>query len=138
VGLQLADAVGADHLDTRHPVGPGSRRDRFELRDLIGPVGHDELAGVGERDAVLVAVGLQQPLALGAQTGLLGARRVVDAGVDDTAVATGLVGRQLGLALEDREAQPGPANQQLARDGDPEDAAADDRDVIRARRCRRL
>jgi hypothetical protein len=49
--------------------------------------------------------------------------------VDDAAVVTGLVSRQLLLALEHHGAEPGAPLQQLASGGQPEDPAADDGQV---------
>jgi len=41
----------------------------------------------------------------------------------------GLVGRQLWLALDDQNAQPGPAHEHLAGGRQAEDPAADDEEV---------
>ena len=73
---------------------------------------------VQARGAVDAELGLQRP------------RRVVDARVDDAAVVAGLVEADLVLLVEDGDPQARTPRQQLARDGEPDDPGADDRDVV--------
>jgi hypothetical protein len=50
--------------------------------------------------------------------------------MDDPAVASGLVGGETILLLEQRHLRVGPAGQELARNGDTEDPTADDSDPV--------
>ena len=78
---------------------------------------------------MLVAVLVERLAALGAELGLQRPGRVVDARVDDAGVVAGLVGGDVGLALEHEDARVGVAPQQLAGGREAEDAGADDDDV---------
>ena len=77
----------------------------------------------------LLAVREQLGRALGAQAGLQRAGRVVDAGVQDAGVVAGLVEARDRLALEHGDRAVGLAAQQLAGDGEADDARAHDDDV---------
>ena len=113
---------GTSFARPRRSSSSSRRQLRLVARD-------DQLAALLERDAVLLAVGVQVARALHAQPRLERAGRVVDAGVDHAAVAAGLVLGDLALALEHHHARVRAAPQELARDGEPEDAAAHDGDV---------
>src|SRR5438270_478612 len=60
----------------------------------------------------------------------VGAGLVVDAGVDDAAVVAGLVVRDVGLFFEQDEPRAWRPVEDGARRRQPDDAAADDRDVV--------
>src|SRR5436853_607279 len=74
--------------------------------------------------------------ALHAEAGLQRAGRVVDAGVDHAAVVAGLVEADVLLLLEHAHRAVRAPDEQLARDGEAEDARADHRDVAVARGIR--
>ena len=72
-----------------------------------------------------VAEAQEAPAALEAEAGLQRARFVVDPGVDDAAVVAGLVARDHGFLLQDREPQVRSALQELARHRQADDPASD-------------
>ncbi len=91
----------------------------------------DQLADVAILDALAVAVLPQRAPAFDAELGLERAGLVVDARMDDAAVVAGLMrGKQL-LFLEQDELEVRMAQEQLPRRRQADDAAADDRDVVR-------
>src|SRR5690606_38410289 len=79
--------------------------------------------------AALDAVVAQQRSTPGAQLRLEAAGRVVDAGMDDAGVVTGLVGAEPAFLLEDDDSLTRAAARDLPTDGEAEDAAADDHDT---------
>ena len=81
----------------------------------------------------MLAERVQVARALDAQPRLERSRCVVDARVDDPAVVAGLVTADVGLLLEDDDRAVRVPAAQLARDREPQDARADDRDVYLAR-----
>ena len=127
--LELAHPLRTDRLEALDAVLAGLRLERLEARQLVLRQGHDELADPLDLDPPLRAVRLERDLALAAEAGLERTRRVVQAGVDDAAVVAGLVGRELRLALDDQDPQPGPALEHLAGGREAEDPAADDEEV---------
>ena len=129
VRLELPDPLRTDRLEALDAVLAGLRLERLEARQLVLRQGHDELADPLDLDPPLGAVRLERDLALAAEAGLERTRRVVEAGVDDAAVVAGLVGRELRLALDDQDPQPGPAHEHLAGGREAEDPAADDEEV---------
>ena len=88
--------------------------------------------------AALFAVLVHLARALDAQARLQRAGHVVDAGVDHAGVVAGLVGADVGLALEHAHRRAWIARDQLARDRETDDPAADDRQVAALGRARRL
>ena len=105
VGLDLGD-LGA----RRGGGGPGRRSRRLgaRVRRARGARSSSRaMMSLPQRsyaDSVLVAVLVQGVAAGGAELGLEGSGRVVDARVDDAGVVAGLVGGDLGLALEHEDA----------------------------------
>ena len=71
-----------------------------------------------------------------AQLRLEAARRIVDSGMDDAAVVARLVGGKPALFLDEDDAGPRPTAQQFHGRGEPDDAPADDAEVIN--HCRPL
>ncbi len=113
--LEPGDAVGAPSLEERVEGA------QVALRDC-----HDELPVDSVGDAVGVAEAQEAPAALEAEAGLERARFVVDPGVDDAAVVAGLVARDHGFLLQDREPQVRSTLQELARHRQADDPASDD------------
>ena len=86
-GLQCLGLGGAEFLQVVHAVGGGLGHDAVERQHLLGAGGHDQLAQALVRHTALGAIGIQHVLALHAQPRLERACRVVNARVDDLAVA---------------------------------------------------
>src|SRR6185503_2562710 len=115
---------GVDHADIAGAVDDGLAVDGFELGDL-GGVGRDQdLAAAAMRDRALGAARVEQVAAGDAQPRLEAARRVVQAGVDDAAVARRRLLPDLAIALEDRDRVAAPRERGRARE--PDHAGADD------------
>ena len=97
--------------------------------ELVG--GDERLAAVDERDAVR---GRRTPLSRARRActvRLEAARRVVDPAVDHPAVVAGLVRGEGSLLLEQHERRAGTALEELPGRRQPDDAAADDAEVVR-------
>jgi hypothetical protein len=124
IGLDLLQVSLVDELDTRDAVRLRPPMKLVESIELRLCRRNDELAAALVRDALLVAVPVQLGAALDAEASLQRARRVVDPGVDDPAVATGLVRGDPRLLLQDAHAGAGLTEQALARHRQAEDAAS--------------
>src|SRR5437667_7688856 len=103
--LDLPEIVFVDESDAGRAVLACAHEQVVEAGELVLVDGDDDLAALLVRDAVLVAVRVELTAALHAEARLQRARRVVDAGVDDTAVVTRLVARRARLLLEHEHAQ---------------------------------
>lgn len=79
---------------------------------------------------MLVAIIARRPRALAAQRRLEAARCVIDTRVDRTAVAAGLVPREVVFLFEQDEACAAMTMQQFARGRDADDAPADDAEFV--------
>ena len=128
VRLDLADLLRREPAQPRHPVVGGGPLEGVEAPHLVGVDGHDELAALDVGDRVLGAEVTQQAATAGAQLGLEAAGLVVDAGVHDAGVVTGLVRGEAVLLLEHHHLGARTPSYDLARDRDAEDAATDDAD----------
>jgi hypothetical protein len=129
VRLHLGQPRGVQAPQPGHAVGAPSTLELVERAELARPGRDDDLAAALVGDPALLAQVLHEPRALDAQARLERPGGVVDARVQDAAVVAGLVAADLGLALEHRHAPARVAQDQLARDGQPDDARADDDDV---------
>ena len=89
----------------------------------------DQLAGMPDRDPLILGEPLELDLAFAAERRLERARGVVDAGVDDAAVVARLVAGELGLLLDDGEPELRSPAQQPIGGGQSDDSAADHDDV---------
>ena len=103
MGLELPQALRTDQLEPGNTVRNATPVELLESRQLIGRGRDDHLAAPLVRDAVLVAVCGQRRRALDAQPRLERPGSVVDAGMDDAAVATCLMPRDLPLLVEHDE-----------------------------------
>ena len=92
---------------------------------LVG--GDDELAAAGVRDPVRLAMGVEAPPALDAEPRLEAAGGVVDAGMDDLAVARRGLFPDAALRLHDQHRAAGQS--QRAGDREADDPGADDGDI---------
>ena len=126
VRLQLRQLLAADHPHPRHPVGQGPLVDGPQPAQLTLVEGDHHLAALVVGQAVAGAELAQQLHAAPAQPGLERPGHVVEAGVDDPAVATGLVLGQGRLLLEHGHVQPHAGD--TVGQGDPDDAAPHDPD----------
>jgi hypothetical protein len=87
LGFQRLRLPAGDQLQVLHAVGPGLGLDAAQRVDLAVFGGDDQLAAAAVRHAALGTVGIQRMPARHAQARLPRALWVVDAGVDDLAVA---------------------------------------------------
>ena len=132
VRLDLAEALRADQFQTRHAVRDAALVEILEARQFVLLGRDDHLADHVVGDAVLLAEVDQLLLAGHAEARFQRAGRVVDAGVQDAAVMAGLMLADLALFLQQHQPQARPAVQQFQRRRQPDDPAADDRDVPRS------
>ena len=105
VGLVVGDARGVEPFGG-HAVAGGAPLQLGERRELHLLGGDDHLAAVVDPDAVLGAERLEAIGALDTEPGLQRPGGVVEPGVDDPAVAPGLVGGELGFLLDDDDVEP--------------------------------
>jgi hypothetical protein len=129
VRLDLAQLRPGEPAQAGHPVGGAAALELVEAGELLLVEGDDELAVAAGGDPADVAVLVQPAGAVDAQAGLERAGLVVDARVDDAAVVARLVEADDVLALEHAEGAAGMAPEQLAGDGQADDARADDDEV---------
>ena len=104
-------------------VGLGAALDLGELRafGLVG--GHDQLAAIAMRHAVLGAVGIEQAPAGDAGARHQAALGIVDAGVDDFGIARAGLGADAFGGLDDDDLTAGKGKG--AGDGEADDTCAD-------------
>jgi hypothetical protein len=127
--LYLVELVLVEQPHLRHAVLRRAREELVQTRNLRLVGGDDDLAAAIVRNAVLVAVGVERAASIHAELRLQGSGGVVDAGMDDAAVVTRLVGGDASFLLEDCDADPGIAAERLARHGQSEDPGSDDGEV---------
>ena len=128
VRLQLAQLLAADHPDPGHPVGHGPLVDGLQPAQLALVEGDHHLAALVVGQAVAGAELPQQLHAPAAQPRLERPGHVVEAGVDDPAVAARLVPGQGRLLLEHGHGRVQPHAGDAVSQGDPDDAAPHDPD----------
>ena len=133
VRLDLGDLGSLQTAEALDPVRLPAALELVQAGQLVRARGDDQLAVAARDDPPLVAVRVKLARPLHAQARLQGAGLVVDACVDDPARVTGLVPRDPGLALEDRDRGTVVAPRELAGDGEADDAGADDHEVARLR-----
>ena len=134
--VQRGDAA-AERLDVAHLLRPQKRQATHAVRDAatvdllqtgnLARLGrHHELAAAQERHAVLLAEAGHGRRPFGAQAGLVRARPVKDAGVDDTAVAAALVRAHAVLLLEDDDSHLRVESDRGQGGREPDDPPSDD------------
>ena len=128
VRLQLAQSLVSDPFRV-HAVGDRAFLELVEPRQLALVDRDDDLAALLERHVVLGAELLHLEPAAHAHRRLLRTGPVVDAGVQDAGVPTGLVLREARLLLEDRDVDAGTSAHDRACGGQPDDPAAHDQHV---------
>src|SRR5581483_6842000 len=132
VRLDLAQLVALDPAQAGDAVRGRAPLELAQAVELRRVERDDELAARLQRDRALLAVGAEQLHAAPAERRLQRPRRVVDAGVDDAAVAARLVARDRVLLLEDSDGRVRAQLAQPPRDGQPDDPGPDDADPHRA------
>ena len=129
VGFQLAQFFGPDYSNAGDAVGARPLLDVVQIARSFDLVERDQHLAAGDpADAADLAELFEQADAPAAQQRLVGTGLVVEARVDDAAVAPGLVGRQAVFLLEQRDVRIRVALECLAGDGHSDDATTDDRD----------
>ena len=110
-------------------VGTGAFVERLHARQLRWLGGDQQLAALLVGDALIATEPRRGLHALMAEPGLETSRLVIDTGVDDSAVAPGLVARQRGLLLQHRDGDPRKPLRHLHRRRQPDDAPANHREI---------
>ena len=100
--FQLAHGVAVEQFELAGAAGQGVAADLLEPADLAVAGGDDQLAAAVVGDRAGHTVGVQGIATGDAQPRLEAARRVVEAGVDDFAVATADAGAECILGLQDK------------------------------------
>ena len=130
--LDLAQRLPLEPAHAGNAVRPRSALELPQPVELALVERDDELAALLVREAALREVGAQQADAAAAELRLERARRVVDAGVDDAAVAAGLVERQVVLLLQHGHRRVGAQLGEPPRHREADDPGADDPDPQRS------
>ena len=123
-GLERARLLAAQPDEIGDAVGLGLGFERSEFVDLACVRRHQELAASLVRNAELSAKRVQHRFAVDAEPRLVEPRRIIDAGVDDFAVARTDARANSALALDDDHLPPGPSER--PRNGKADDPRADD------------
>ena len=128
VRLDLAEPLGPDALDP-HPIDAAAPLELDQLGAFVLVHRDDDLAADLVRDAARPAVLDHRHASRRAESRLLRTRRVVDAGVDHTRVAAGLVPGGCVLLLGDRDRATRVSLLDRARGREPDDAGSHHEDV---------
>ena len=100
VGLQPGRRIAAQELHALDAVGLGAALDRLQQLALLGVGGHDQLAAIAVRHAVLGTIGVELAAALDAGARHQAALGIVDAGVNDLGIARAGLGADAFRRLE--------------------------------------
>ncbi|MBN9262792.1 MAG: glutamine-hydrolyzing GMP synthase [Hyphomicrobium sp.] len=119
-----ARLIAHEWLKVRHAIADRGLLDGLELRNLCFIRCNEKLGNALVGDAVLVAELVELRLAIDAQLGAQRARRIIDARVNDLAVARAGLGADDVVLLEDHHLAPGHG--ECACNGEADDAGADD------------
>ena len=122
-----ACACASERRVSATPLPSAGRGDRVEDRQLLGPRGRDELAGLRVGNRVAKAQVVDALPALDTEPRLEAARGIVDAGMDDLAVAARRLHAVLRVSVEDDDVRA--LTRQAGRDGEADDAGPDDDDL---------
>ena len=129
VRLELGELLRPDPPQALDAVCAAARLELVETGDLRLVERDDHLAAALVRDPVLVAERVHPAHPVDAELRLERARLVIDPGVQHAGVVPGLMARDLALTLEQRDAQARTALQELARERESDDPAADHREI---------
>ena len=128
-GLERARLLAGEPDEIGDAVGVGLGLERRELVDLAGVHRHEQLAASLVGNAERLAERVQHRLAVDAEPGLHEPRRIIDAGMDDFAVARADSRADPALALDDDHLAPGA--REGPRHGKPDHPSADDETLDR-------
>ena len=123
-GLERARLRAAQPDEIGHAVGLGLGFERGELADFSLVHRHQELAASLVGHAELLGERVEHRLALDAEPRLVEPGRIIDAGMDDFAIARTHTLADSAFALDDDDLAPG--ERERTRHGEPDDARADD------------
>ena len=126
-GLQPAHRRGIDQAEIVNAIGAGARGDDFKLGHLRGVGGDDDLAASAMGQVAFLAIAVQQVAAGDAGGRLQAARRIIDTGVDDLAVARTGLGANRAVPLRDDHGLPGHG--EGAGHGQPDDSCSNDKGI---------
>jgi hypothetical protein len=132
VWLELPELVRPQPAEPRDLVRVAAPLELVEARQLGLTDGDDRLAAATGRDPARAAEVVELARAGDAEPRLQRARFVVDAGMDDAAVASGLVQTDLRFALEHRHPLTRIPAKRLPRGRQPDHTGADDREIALA------
>ena len=121
--LHRRNLAGADDLQIMHAGVRAAGPDGLEPADLRLVSGDDQLAAAGMGDASFGQIGIEPVLAGHAEPRLQRTLRIVEAGMDDLAVARGCLGADPFGGLDHQHLAPG--QRQRPRDGEADDAGPD-------------
>ena len=107
---------------------PGKQLAHAFQFDFIG--GHQQLAGLLERQSVLSAKRISGRSAFPAEAGFEASRFVIYAGVNDTAVMSGLMLCGRSFFFQQQDSGPGLALLKLPCGGETDNAGTDDDEVV--------
>ena len=130
VRLDIAESVGAEHLEPGDPVGLGPFPQRVECPKLAPVGGYHQFATAVYLNAVVGRVVLQRLLAGPAEAGLQRAGLIVEAGMKYATVVSGLMEGERWFLVDDQEGEVWPADQELTGCRQPNDARADNDNVV--------
>ena len=123
-GLERARLLAAEPREIGDSISLCLGFERSELVNLSRVHRHQELAATLVGNSELLAKRIQHRFALDAEPRLVEPRRIIDAGVDDFAVARTDPRADPGLFFDDDRLPPGPSER--PRNGKTNDARADD------------
>ncbi len=131
VRLDLAQLVAFHPTNPWHAVRLRPPLELAQTVELRPVERHDELPAFAQRQPTFGAVGAQELDAAAAETRLERSRRVVDPRVDHAAVVTRLVEPDVRLLLEHRDCRVRAGLRNPPRDGEADDASADNPNLHR-------
>lgn len=126
VGFVAGDLFGAEGSDLLEAVGCGPILQRSESGEFAWVCGDDDFAADFVRNVVLLAKCEKLAVAVAAIEGFERAWLVVNARVDDAAVASGLVVGELGFLFEEDKLEFGTLEEAFVGSGESDYSAADD------------
>jgi hypothetical protein len=129
VWLELAELVAIEHAQAGNTVGDSAFVQLPEPGYFVGRGGHNQFAAFFVGDSVLRAEALHRGASRYTVTRLERSGAVVETGVDDAAVVSGLVGGDAVFFFDNYEALAGEAARVFKRSRKTDDSCADDEEV---------
>ena len=129
VGFDLADFVGGEGTQAIEAVGDAAATEFLESRQFKGVGGDDNFATNLVRDGFGTAEVEELLITGSAVGGFETSGFVVEAGVDDAAVVSGLMAGRGGFLFDEDEPGSGSGLEQFECGGEADDATADDEDI---------